>query len=60
MLANTQFGFRPGRGTSDAVFKFVNSLYLNRDAGLITTVCYIDFKKAFDSFMYAFLKKLNY
>ena len=49
ILANTQFGFRPGRGTSDAVFKFVNSLYLNRDAGLITAVCYIDFKKAFDS-----------
>lgn len=48
VLCATQFGFRPGRGTSDAVFNVVKDLYEYRDEGYVTAACFIDFCKAFD------------
>ena len=49
LLSKTQFGFRKGRGTSDAVFNVVRDLFEAREDGKVTAACYIDFCKAFDS-----------
>ena len=49
VLNKNQFGFCPGRGTSDAVFAVLKNLYDNRDDGKITSACFIDYCKAFDS-----------
>ena len=49
VLSKTQFGFRPKRGTSDAVFNVLKDLYDARDDGMVTATCFIDFCKAFDS-----------
>ena len=49
VLTNAQFGFRPGRGTSDAVFSLSKVLYEARDRSETCGACYIDFSKAFDS-----------
>ena len=48
VLCETQFGFRPDRGTADAVFHVVKDLFEARDDGLVTIACFIDFCKAFD------------
>ena len=49
ILNDSQFGFRPNRGTSDAIFNVLKDLYDARDDGKVTIACYIDFCKAFDS-----------
>ena len=49
ILSDSQFGFRPNRGTSEAVFSVLKDLYDARDDGKITATCFIDYCKAFDS-----------
>ena len=49
ILIDQQYGYRQGRGTGDAIFKFVNDLYDNQDRSHVTACCFVDLKKAFDS-----------
>ena len=44
----SQCGFRPGRGTSDATFSLKLALKKRREHGLETWVLFVDFVKAFD------------
>ena len=48
-LSEKQFGFRPGRSTSQAIYKLHNDLAVSMNAGNITGLIYIDISKAFDS-----------
>ena len=47
ILSPTQFGFRKGRGTANAVFTVLKDLFSARDDKLITAACFIDYRKAF-------------
>ena len=49
ILGEYQFGYRKGRGTGDAIFKYLNDLYDSRDRWHIVASCYLDLRKAFDS-----------
>ena len=49
ILAETQFGFIPGRSTSQAVFKLYKDLSSAMNMGNLSAVLYIDLSKAFDS-----------
>ena len=49
LLSKAQFGFRPGLGTSDAVFEFSKHVYTELDKGNHVGACYVDASKAFDS-----------
>ena len=55
LLTKAQFGFRPGLGTTDAIFDFVNFIYDKLDRGQQVAVCYIDGSKAFDSVNHSLL-----
>ena len=57
LLDNSQHGFRPGRGTADAVFDFDNELYDARDEGPVVATCSVDFRKAFDCVSHPLLIK---
>ena len=54
-LSDKQFGYRPGRGTGDAIFSFLNDIYEGRDRGHLTGACFLDLKKAFDSVHHSYL-----
>ena len=54
-LTDHQYGYRQGRGTGDAIFRFLNNLYESRDRGHLTVACYLDLKKAFDSVHHGYL-----
>ena len=47
-MCKTQFGFRPDKGTSDAVFYVLKDLYAAGDDGMIAAACLSDYCKAFD------------
>ena len=57
LFDNSQHGFRPGRGTANAVFDFVNELYDARDEGRVVATCFVDFRKAFDCVSHPLLIK---
>ena len=48
-MADTQYGFIPGRSTSDAVLGLSNDLYAALNHGLPSAVVFIDLRKAFDT-----------
>lgn len=47
-LSDTQYGFRPERGTSGILIDFMAHLVPTVDAGLQVDVAFFDFRKAFD------------
>ena len=57
-LADEQFGYRSGRGTGDAIFRFVDDLYDGIDRGHLTPACFLDLKKAFDSVSHEYLLEI--
>ena len=48
-LLDSQYGFRPGRGTGDALFSLRRLQELARDFNTPLHAAFIDFRKAFDS-----------
>jgi len=52
-IGNTQFGFREGLGTREALFG-INVLFFNQEV----YACYIDFEKAFDKVKHDKLHRL--
>ena len=54
-LSDKQFGYRPERGTGDAIFGFLSDIYLNRDRGHLTGACFVDLRKAFDCVSHPYL-----
>ena len=48
LVADTQFGFRPGHSTQTALLEAANEWFQNIDNGLINGVFFLDLKKAFD------------
>ena len=49
ILTDNQYGFIPGRSTSQAIFKLYKDLATSVNKGDLLGVLYIDFLKAFDS-----------
>ena len=49
MLSNSQFGFRPGRSTEQAVTSLTDHIRKEMDKGNYTGILYIDLSKAFDT-----------
>lgn len=45
---NTQYGFKKGIGTNDAIFKFLHEIISGLDDNKICIVVFVDLKKAFD------------
>ena len=44
-----QFGFMPGRSTSDAIYGLVQSIYEARNVGQMAVIVFLDLRKAFDT-----------
>lgn len=59
LLNNTQFGFRPGLSTCDAIATLLDDIGLNINAGKLTIATYIDFSKAFDTLDHGLLIKIG-
>ena len=57
LLSPAQYGFRPGLGTGDAIFDFLNYVYAELDKGLFVSTCFVDGSKAFDSVHHSLLLK---
>lgn len=49
ILPETQFGFRPNRGTCEAIFSIRQLLEKSREQGQPLFLCFVDLEKAFDS-----------
>ena len=49
ILSSTQFGFRNGRGTAQAIVRHTCDIYENLDRNDLVFSLYLDFKKDFDS-----------
>ena len=49
ILTDAQFGFRPGYGTTDAIFALHSLISKSLKRGKRFYCCFIDYKKAFDS-----------
>jgi hypothetical protein len=49
LISNSQYGFRKGRSTQDAVAKLVNFITAKLDGKLDVSALYVDVSKAFDS-----------
>lgn len=47
-LSDNQFGFRPHKGTEDAIYKLLSCLTNNMDSKLKSIVIFLDLRKAFD------------
>lgn len=61
ILSESQFGFRYGRGTSQAILKHCSYIYEKLDDNDIVFAMYLDFKKAFDSVDHEILlRKLSF
>ena len=54
-LSDRQYGYRPGRGTGDAIFSFLNNVYESLSCGHLTGACFVDPRKAFDSVNHTYL-----
>ena len=54
-LSDDQYGYRPGRGTGDAIFSFLSNVYESRSRGHLTGACFVDLRKAFDSVQHSYL-----
>lgn len=48
LLCTEQYGFRESRGTDDAVFAFLENLYLGINDGEVAAAVFCDLSKAFD------------
>ena len=57
MVSVAQYGFRPGLGTGDAIFDFVNHVYKFLDKDKFISTCFVDGSKAFDSVHHSLLLK---
>ena len=49
ILSNEQYGFRPKRSTSTAIFNFLKNIIDEINHRKIVGTLYLDFSKAFDS-----------
>lgn len=49
VISPHQFGFRKHRGTQEAIFTYLNTLYAARAKKQIALSCYVDVSKAFDA-----------
>ena len=49
ILSSNQYGFVPGRSTSQAIFKLHKDLTIAVNNGNLVTILYVDISKAFDS-----------
>ena len=49
ILNDSQYGFRRGRSTSQAILRHTNSIYKALDGDCVFFSMYLDFSKAFDS-----------
>ena len=62
-LSGSQYGYCASRGTNDAVFKFVNDVFISKDKGEHLQACFLDVRKAFDSIhhleLLSHMKQLN-
>ena len=57
LLHPAQYGFRPGLGTGDAIFDFINHIYGELDKGNFVSTCFVDGSKVFDSVHHKLLLK---
>lgn len=48
ILSNEQFGFQESRGTNDAIFSFLETLYLSLNEGDFAAAAFCDLSKAFE------------
>ena len=58
ILINSQYGFRGGHNTRNAILDIVNTIQSNRNSGKFTCGLFIDLKKAFDTWITIFFKIL--
>jgi len=49
LLSCAQFGFLPGKSTTDAIFSFINDIMTDLDSGRKSVGIFFDFSKAFDT-----------
>ena len=49
LVSEMQFGFLPGRSTSDATFGLIQSLFEARNRSELSVIVFLDLKKAFDT-----------
>ena len=54
-IAEEQAGFRPGKGTSDQILNLKMLLEKNREVGTDVYLCFIDYRKAFDTVVHEVL-----
>lgn len=63
LLPETQFGFRPGRGTCEAIFSIRQLQEKSREQGRPLYLCFVDLEKAFDCVpreaLWTILKKIG-
>ena len=61
ILINSQYGFRGGHNTQNAILDIVNTIQSNRNSGKFTCGLFIDLKKAFDTVdHYILLQNLDF
>ena len=49
IIDGLQFGFLPGRSTTDATFRLTQDIYMARNLSQISAIVFLDLKKAFDT-----------
>lgn len=54
-IAEEQAGFRPGKGTRDQILNLKMLLEKNREVGTDVYLCFIDYRKAFDTVVHEVL-----
>ena len=55
-LTDKQFGYRQGLGTGATLFEFLNDTCKNRACSHLTSACFLDLKKAYDSVIHISLR----